>query len=743
MFLMLTALATLMTPLPDGYVNDARCSRCHQDIADTFAGHGMGRSFWIPGPDNAIEDFSQEGGLYHHPASDLHYRMRLDDDGRMWMKQFELDARGDMINEVEVEAHYAVGSGNHARTYLYQSPSGELWELPVSWYTGTGWRMSPGYDTAHHQRLGRQIGRDCIFCHTAFPGLPEGEDRIGRPITFPDELPLGIGCQRCHGPGEAHVDLAYSADATDEEIANSILNPEDLPPNLADDMCLQCHMQPSSRMGSLVRPFDRGVFTYRPDEPLETYLAHIDFVPDDPEDALFEINHHAYAIERSACFADGGKLSCLSCHDAHHKLSPLEIEERTRTACMSCHEPEACGVEDVMQIPIAEAQNCATCHMPHRTPNDAIHTAVTDHRIQIPSTPAAAPTEDGPPPADVTARLLYPERFQDDPQAAAYPLLGDLLSNRVERVEDLRELMKDQQAVTPRLILAQGLMEAGRTDATREVLEPLLLDAPWATTAQVNLAAIDLETGNLEDARLRMQAVVEETPNAADAWETLASIHSRAGRPEEAIKAARQLVNLRPTSHVGHSRLGTYLAQQQQFAEAAEAFARSEALSPGDPSVGYNLGLARWKSGDLTGADRAWRHALIRSPNDPRLVRLNVMLRCLPWPGLEQKGDEALAIAVPFYKSNPSSADATLMLALAMLADGRAAEVGAVLQRAAELKADPAAIRLIQALALAETGNRSGGKAIFDQVSARIKQQDMLREGLLLRANRTFGNGSR
>ena len=124
------AILTFLIASPDlvnsGYVNDAQCAKCHADIALGFSKHGMGRSFWVPGPDNAIADFSEEGGYYHHERSGLHYRMRMDDEGRVWMRQFEVDVDGVPTEGVELQAHYAVGSGNHARTYLYQSPSGEL-----------------------------------------------------------------------------------------------------------------------------------------------------------------------------------------------------------------------------------------------------------------------------------------------------------------------------------------------------------------------------------------------------------------------------------------------------------------------------------------------------------------------------------------------------------------------------------------------------------------------------------------
>ena len=70
----------------DGYVDDARCAKCHPDVAAEFAHLGMGRSFHVAGGADAVADFSAEGGTFHHEASNLHYRMRLDDEGR-WLRR--------------------------------------------------------------------------------------------------------------------------------------------------------------------------------------------------------------------------------------------------------------------------------------------------------------------------------------------------------------------------------------------------------------------------------------------------------------------------------------------------------------------------------------------------------------------------------------------------------------------------------------------------------------------------------
>ena len=159
---------------------------------------------------------------------------------------------------------------------------------------------------------------------------------------------------------------------------------------------------------------------------------------------------------------------------------------------------------------------------------------------------------------------------------------------------------------------------------------------------------------------------------------------------------------------------------------------------PGDPSNGYNLGLARWKNGDKPGAARSWKQALMRSPQSPRLLRSVILTQALPWPGLERDPKTALNHAASFYRSNQTSSDANLMLAIAMLADGRARDLAPVLKQAGQLKADLAAIRLIEAMALAEMGNRSAGREIYDRVRSRTTQINMLREGLLNRASEVF-----
>ena len=132
-------------------------------IANTYALTGMARSFARLG---AGKSWLGTAGRVHHKASDRHYTM-LQRDGRFYQRRHEIGFGGTETNTIEVEAHYVIGSGNHAQTFLHRNTDGRLFEMPVSWYSKQGrrergegsgyWAMSPGYDKSAHQDFRRLI----------------------------------------------------------------------------------------------------------------------------------------------------------------------------------------------------------------------------------------------------------------------------------------------------------------------------------------------------------------------------------------------------------------------------------------------------------------------------------------------------------------------------------------------------------------------------------------------------------
>src|SRR5947208_10641211 len=191
-----------------GYLEPSSCAPCHRGIYESYRGAGMGRSFYRPTPENTVEDYSRNN-TYYHEASGQYYTM-VQRSGRYYQRRHQLGPDGRETNVVEKEIQFVLGSGAHARTYLHKTPDGQLVEAPVAWYAEKGgfWAMNPGYDRRDHADFRRKIDQECFFCHNAYPAIEPGTPTGARELFLRGAIPEGIDCQRCHGPGRAHVQSA-------------------------------------------------------------------------------------------------------------------------------------------------------------------------------------------------------------------------------------------------------------------------------------------------------------------------------------------------------------------------------------------------------------------------------------------------------------------------------------------------------------------------------------------------------
>ena len=547
-----------------GYVAPGLCASCHAEIARTYSQTGMGRSV------NPVLSVPPAEPFYH-AASDRHYEL-VERSGKWGMRRYQPGPEGAQANVVERSIDYVVGSGNHARTYLHQTEDGTLRELPLSWYAERGgyWAMSPGYDRPDHDDFRRRVGEQCLFCHAAYP-------------TARDAPPAAIDCQRCHGPGLQHVEKAQ-APAAREEIRSAIVNPARLSPRRRIEVCLQCHLETTSRpLPDAIRRFDRQPLSYQVGEPLAGYVVHFDHPAASGRGDKFEVNHAGYRFLQSKCYGESeGALDCTSCHDPHRALRGPEAAEHYRQACRSCH-----------SAPIAAShpagEDCIACHMPKRRAEDAVHVVMTDHRIvrTLPGRDLLAPLDE----LAMAKRAAYtgevvlhaPADGLDDDTARLYLALA-----QIKDVANLRPGV-------PRLAQAVADLEPPQAEFYFE------------------LGAAHMKMGALPEAAQAYREAIRRQGSWGTPYVRLAEVLLRAGKPGEAIAVLKD--SPEPVEGEAAMTLGVALGQLGRLDDSMQALERAVRTMPDHPMAWLNLGVSLEQKKDFRRAESCYREAIRVRPD--------------------------------------------------------------------------------------------------------------------------------
>lgn len=586
-----------------GYVEDQVCARCHAQIYESYQHVGMAQSFRRAGTAAPMEDFGRE---YYHEPSQRYYQI-LERDGGLIFRRYMRDKDGSAINDIEIPVAWVVGSGNRARSYLYQTDWGELYMLPLGWYSeNETWGMSPGFEAADHPGINRRIQRECMFCHNAFPEVPEGTDALFQMHIFPENLPEGTGCQRCHGPGADHINtLLDGGDIT--AIRDAIVNPGTLPADRRDSVCFQCHMLPSVSVAG-VRRFGRGVYSFRPGEKLSDYLVNVVATEQDVADIdQFEINHHGYRLFQSSCYQKSqGELSCISCHNPHVKPESSDFRESVSEVCTSCHNNPATlhGVD----VQLGD-RACVTCHMPSRRTRDVINVTMTDHRIAT-----------GPFDLDALVRPFEKEHraitrieilpLGDTPfgnEAEAYRMIAAIRAGRGvnSAQERLGQVLQggEYADLTPHIELASAQFTAGQY-AAAEATARQIIEADDESHTAYQVLGISLMAQNLRSESVEMLKHSLELQSDPEVHFNLAAAYIRYDQPDLAEEQLNAAIELRPYMAVAWKYKALILKARGERHEARDALIRSLQLEPRDLSVYNDLITLLQQMGDNNEAER-------------------------------------------------------------------------------------------------------------------------------------------
>ena len=577
------------TPLAGGYIGSAACRDCHQDRHDSFQFNDHHRSLRRPDEREEVE------GQYEHAISHRWHQVTKRD-GAIY-HQATLRGEDWSLPLGTHQVQWVVGSGQFGKSYL--TKDGTHWlQMPLTHYTEHGrYEMSPGSDIAKPMDFTRQITDQCLFCHAG-----SVRRKQNNPYDF-EIVEAAIGCERCHGPGQEHVNIHTSDHAMGPGAAatarsnpdhrdgrietDQIVHPRKLSRSRSDAICAQCHL-----LGTFsITDAAGNLWDFRPGQTLEAFRT--DFVVSDPTDGVSTedfLGHHTQMMV-SECYLSNDSLRCISCHNPHqtHGGGGISVNDRLRhrrQMCLQCHQDADCT--EAMPVRFVQQDQCHQCHMP-KSDSEVPHASVTNHRIAIyrdlsrpPDFPDTPDRVDTPDEADTPGQRGVAHWASD---LHSISLSSDPPPVRRKQLAQGRRLLNDGYDPDYRSSWESTLSRLVRTDRSRVTgdVDPELT-VTLASLVQDFEGPIPSSIGTSPDAVLRAASMIERDDDVAmdlrvEAMSIIANAAFDAGQYAMAAPRYQMLTTVRRNASDWYN-FGLTLAKLRRPREAAMALSRAIEIDP-------------------------------------------------------------------------------------------------------------------------------------------------------------------
>lgn len=342
----------------DPYIGSKVCAECHpgESAAHSRSGHSSTLRSTV-GLALARRLYGMTVPDPEFPEVRWDYRIH---DGEF---QITRKARGQVEQWV---VDYVLGSGHHATTFVTmldpKVPS--IMEHRLTYYSKTGsFGLTPGHEikprmmglTLRGGELPPRGARECFRCHATQLSARADDQGIDA-----ETMIANVSCERCHGPGRAHVEAARrDAPATDLALP---FGPESWTAESLLALCGSCHRHPAKADPDLLQPDDPLLIRFQP-----------------------------VGIIKSKCYSKSdGAFSCVNCHDPHARISGTR--DSYSKVCLSCHigksaaqagspPPDKSRGQTNVTCPVSPRERCLDCHMPRADAGQGI--LFTNHWIRI------------------------------------------------------------------------------------------------------------------------------------------------------------------------------------------------------------------------------------------------------------------------------------------------------------------------------------------------------------------------
>lgn len=579
------------------YVGINACKNCHFDKFETYIKTGMGQSFHYATSQKSAANFSKNHVVYDS-IKNLYYSPFFKKE-QMFILEYRLDGSDTIYKRIE-KINFIIGSGQHTNSHLMLR-NGYIYQAPLTWYTqAVKWDFPPGFENGKNSRFERIINDECISCHNSMPETDKSSEfkflKIG----------TGIDCERCHGPGELHVNIHKQGKSIKSKsgIDRTIVNPAKLSWERQLDVCQRCHLQ-----GNTVLKKDKNFLGFKPGMKLSDFYEV--YMPDfENKESEFIMASHAQRLQKSRCFIISNqnntkqKLTCITCHNPHITVKETKAEQFNNN-CKNCHtKGKNCSQnKDFIK---KENSNCIKCHMPGSGTNDIPHVQIHDHFIRKKPEPNAKHKTskvlglycvNNPKPDDeslIKAYLSYYEKF--DSKEIYLQKARKILDNNFNTMLEIHYLYlkAEYKKITN---LADKVNEADKWTYYRIAQSHIHLKK-WADAEKYMEKAVNLNENDFEF--LYKLSFIKQKLNKTTAYELL----------------LKKIIKLKPNHTAALNDLGFYYYKGGNYSLAMSYYNRSYQINPDYLPVLKNLFDYYLSANNLLLATKTAKQILLIEPQN-------------------------------------------------------------------------------------------------------------------------------
>lgn len=517
-------------PTPVG-IADAVCAKCHQQIYASYIDTPMANASGLAVNGTIPGGFTDE-------ISGVQFNV-FKKDGATWLSY---DRPGTSL-EGQQELAYFLGSGAHARTYLY-SRNGYWFESPAVYYSEkNGYSMRPSFHQDKEMPFNLPVDSGCLRCHVSAAAKQDAGTQnhySGAPF-----LHGGITCESCHGDTAKHV-------ASGGKVP--VVKLAALDPDRHDSVCLNCHLEGDSN----IQHRGISVADFKPGDKITNFVSY--YVRAGAGATNRGVSQ-VEALNLSMCKRiSGDRMTCTTCHDPHYTPPAGKRAAFFRTKCLACHNEPKFATAHYSNNP-----DCTSCHMPQKQAPDLAHSEWTDHRILAQPQRAAPDASSHEAPTLIPVPGVHQTPNNRDLALAYYDMVGNGHGEFANQAWTRLQKTFQTDPEDPEVLVAIGYLAEANGDRAQALryYQSTVKYNPGNYTAAMNLAVLVARSGDLKSAAELWQTTFARNEDITALGMNLAAARCMLGDKAAAEEVLRRVLVYSPDHQAARDELGAIASGQQ------------------------------------------------------------------------------------------------------------------------------------------------------------------------------------